>query len=528
MRPMIYLWKSTLKNQLKMSLRKPANLLAVIFVIAYFVMVLGSFSMFASNMKIQSVDMAPILGFFVVLYTPLNLATYARRKGIVFKKCDVNLLFTAPLPPKLIMLSAKVRSVWVDILVSLFVFLAGIIIFHIPSWKMLVYFLFTTVVRQVLESSLVLILYTSETLTKGQRKLISVGIYVILAAFILSVAIYILTHNLEVLSARKIMENGIFQMVPLIGWNVAFIFLLFSKATIVNVIGSVLYLLTALVLFVIAGKMKCEGGYYEDAMKFADDYEEALKKSKKGEAAVIGKKKKYQQKTIEYKGTGAKAIYYRQLLEYKKNRYFIFGLVSVLYLIFGVLIGIGAKVILEFEEMQEFKCLILPGVIAYIAFLTSGYRTKWAKELEQPLTFLIPDSAIKKLWYATLVEHMRGICNGLFITIPAAIGMELEPVYAILSILCCVLLNAGKVYTELLARFISGKNAIGFIYTILKLLFQGIFIVAGVVGAFLGGIFTGFIQMLPVMIGMNLALFVIAFIMALISSFLFERMDCAE
>lgn len=528
MKPMIYLWKTTFKNQVKMSLRKPANLLVVIIVMAYFVMILGSFSMIASDKKIQSVDMAPVLGFFAAFYSPLNLATYARRKGIAFKKCDVNLLFTAPLPPKLIMLFAKVRSVWGDILISLFVFLAGIIIFHISLWKMLVYFLFTTVVKQVLESSLVLILYTSETLTKRQRKLISIGIYVILAAFLLSVAIYILTHNLEVLSARKIMENEIFQMVPLIGWNVAFIFLLFSKATMINVIGSVLYLLTALVLFVIAGKMKCEGEYYEDAMKFADDYEEALKKSKKGEATVIGKKKKYLHKTIEYKGTGAKAIFYRQLLEYKKNRYFIFGLVSVLYLIFGVGIGIGVKVIPEFTKMQEFKCLILPGVIAYIAFLTSGYRTKWAKELEQPLTFLIPDSAIRKLWYATLVEHIRGICNGLFITIPAAVGMELEPIYAVLSILCCVLLNAGKVYTELLARFISGKNAIGFICTILKLLFQGVLVVAGVVGAVLGGIFTGFTQMLPVMIGMNVALFVIAFIMALISSILFERMDYAE
>lgn len=528
MRAMIYLWKTTFKNQLKMSLRKPANLLAIIFVIAYFVMILGSFNMLASDMKLQSIDIAPILGFFVVLYSPLNLATYARRKGITFKKCDVNLLFTAPLPPKLIMLSAKVRSVWSDILLSVFVFLAGIIIFHIPFWKMMVYFLFTTVVKQVLESSLVLVLYTSETLTERQRKQISIGIYVILAVFLLSVGICILTHNLEVLSARKIMENDFFQLVPLIGWNVSFIFLLFSKATITNVIGSILYLLTALVLFVIAKKMKCEGEYYEDAMKFADDYEEAMKKSKKGEATVVGKKKKYLQKTIEYKGTGAKAIFYRQLLEYKKNRYFIFGLVSVLYLIFGVGIGIAAKVIPEFTEAQEFKCLILPGVIAYIAFLTSGYRTKWAKELEQPLTFLIPDSAIKKLWYATLVEHIRGICNGLLITIPAAIGMELEPIYAVLSILCCVLLNAGKVYTELLARFISGKNAIGFIYSFLKLLFQGLFIVAGVLGGVLGGIFNGFNQMLPVMAGMNVSLLVLAFIMALISSLLFERMDYAE
>ena len=528
MKPMMYLWRTSFKNQLKMSLRKPANMLVVIFFAVYFLSMLWSITMISSDLKFQEVDIAPILSFFVVLYTPLNLATYARRKGIAFKKSDVNLLFTAPLPPKLIMLYAKLRTVWVDILFSVFVACAAVLIFQIPLWKALIYFLFTTVIKQVLETSLVLILYTSETLTERQRKLISISIYVILVIFVLSVGICILTNDFEVLSARKIMENAIFQMVPLIGWNVAFVFLLFSKATTVNVIGSVLYILTAFILFVVAKKMKCQGEYYEDAMKFADDYEEAIKKSKKGETVVIGKKRKYLQKSIEYKGTGAKAIFYRQLLEYKKNRWLIFSLVSVLYLIFGAAIGIGAKMIPEFAELGDIKYLILPGLMAYIALLTSGYRTKWATELEHPLTFLIPDGTIKKLWYATLVEHIRAFCDGLLFTIPAAIGMELELSYVLLSILCCVLLNAGKIYIELLVRFISGKNAVGIIYTLVKMVFETILIMAGVLGGFLGWIIGGLTQMLPVLLGTNAALFVTSLIMALISSFLFERMDCAE
>ena len=528
MKAMIYLWRTTFINRLKMTLRKPANLLVAIFYAGYFVIMLWSFTKIVREFELQPVDIAPILGFFVVLNTPLNLATYARRKGIAFEKSDVNLLFTAPLPPKLIMLFTKLRTVWADILLSFFVVCVGVVVFRIPIWKMLIYFLFTVVVKQMLETSLVLILYTSETLREGQRKLISAGMYAILAVFILSVGIFILTHDFEVLSARKIMESAFFQMVPLIGWNISFVFLLFSKATTINIIGSVLYLVTTLALFIIARKMNCQGGYYEEAMKFADDYEEALKKSRKGGVAVIGKKKKYLQKSIQYKGTGAKAIFYRQLLEYKKNRWFIFGLISVLYLILGVGIGIAARVIPDFSELQKEKCLILPGVMAYIAFFTSSYRTKWAVELEHPLTFLIPDGTIKKLWYATLVEHIRGLCDGLLITIPAAIGMGLEPIYAVLSILCCILLNAGKIYTELLARFISGKNAIGFIYSLLKLVLQTVLITVGVIGGFLGGLLTGFSKMLPVLVAVDICLFIVVLIIALLSSFLFERMDCAE
>lgn len=528
MKPMMYLWCTTFKNQLKMSLRKPSNLIATIFFAGYFFMMLWSFTISVGTFKLGTMDIAPVLGFFVVLYSPLNLATYAKRKGIAFKKSDVNLLFTAPLSPKFIMLSAKLRTVWADILMSVFVSCVAILGFHISFWKVLVYFFFTTVIKQILETSLVLILYTNETLTEKQRNLISVIIYIILGIFVLSVGACILKNDFQVLSARKIMENSFFQMVPLIGWNVAFVFLLFSEVTVINIIGSVLYLATAVALFIVARKMKCQGEYFEDAMKFADDYEEALRKSKKGEMAVIGKKTKYKQKSIEYKGTGAKAIFYRQLLEYKKNRWFIFGFSSVLYLVFGVALGITGKIIPDFIEVQELRYLIIPGIMAYIGTMISTKKTKWTSELEHPLTFLIPDGAMKKMWYATLAEHIKAFVDGMLITIPAAIGMGLEFDAVILTILCSVFLNAGNIYTELLIRFISGKNVVGVLYNLIKLVFEVILIGVGVIGGFIGWILGGFTRMNIVLVGVNIALFVVAFIMALFSSFLFERMDSAD
>ena len=43
---------------------------------------------------------------------------------------------------------------------------------------------------------------------------------------------------------------------------------------------------------------------------------------KKGIVNVsMGKKKKFREAQISYKGAGAKAIYYRQLLEYRKTKY---------------------------------------------------------------------------------------------------------------------------------------------------------------------------------------------------------------
>ena len=528
MKPMMYLWLTSFKNQLKKSLRKPTNLIATIFFVGYFLMILWSFVVMAEDMKFKTVDIAPLLSFFVVLYTPMNLATYAKRKGIAFKMSDVNILFTAPLSPKFIMLSAKLRTAWGDVMLGAFVACVGVLGFHIPVWKMLLYFLFTNVIKQILETSLVLILYTSETLTEKQRKLISGIIYAILAVFVLSIIACILTHDFQVLSASLIFENPVFQLVPLIGWNVSFVFLLFSEVTWANILGSILYFTTTALLFVIAKKMRCEGEYFEDAMKFADEYEEALKKSQKGEVAVIGKKTKYKQKSIEYKGTGAKAIFYRQLLEYKKSKWFIFSLSSILYLIFGLAIGIASKTIPDFIEEPEARYLIVPGFMAYISIMISANRTKWVSELEHSLTFLIPDGVFKKLWYSTLIEHIKALIDGMLITLPACIGMGLSPVSILLTILCCVLLNACKIYTELLVRYIAGKNVVGFLYTLVKLVIQGIQIVVGVLGGFLGWILGGFSQMNMVLAGVNIALFVVALIMATFSAFLFERMDCAD
>lgn len=60
---------------------------------------------------------------------------------------------------------------------------------------------------------------------------------------------------------------------------------------------------------------------YEDAAKFADDYAEMRRRKVNGEMVMsMGeKKKRFRRVKDTYKGTGAKAIFYRQLLEYKRK-----------------------------------------------------------------------------------------------------------------------------------------------------------------------------------------------------------------
>ena len=57
---------------------------------------------------------------------------------------------------------------------------------------------------------------------------------------------------------------------------------------------------------------------------------------------------------------------------------------------------------------------ILLGVVAYVALIMSGYTGKWESELKNPYIFLIPDSPLKKMWYATLMEHVKAICGRMY------------------------------------------------------------------------------------------------------------------
>ena len=279
-------------------------------------------------------------------------------------------------------------------------------------------------------------------------------------------------------------------------------------------------------MFLFAWKMKCTGEYYEDAMKFADDYQKMRENQKKGVASIPWKKKnKLRAASVEYKGAYAKAIYFRQMLEYKKNPTFIFGWNTLLC--FGL--GAAIAVISYFNDaVSEFgagKIFIVPAVVSYVVFVFSGYATKWSKELDNPYTYLIPDSPLKKVWYATKIEHMRAFVDGILVTLPGAVVLGLSPAMTILTVLLYVCLNANKLYYNMLADVLIG-NLFGNVgRSLVRMLFQGFAIgiaaVAAVAGGLLVGLEVGFFLMILVM-------GILTFAGATVASLSFNRMEVME
>ena len=239
----------------------------------------------------------------------------------------------------------------------------------------------------------------------------------------------------------------------------------------------------------------------------------------------FGKKKHFKTAEVVYKGSGAKAIFYRQLLEYKKSTFFIFGFNTLVSLIVGVGIAVVAVMTDMMAEAGFDRVFIIPGIMAYVIFIFSGYATKWSQELENPYTFLIPDRSIKKLWYATKMEHIRAVVDGILMTLPGAIVMKLSVLQTVLIILLYICLMANRLYYFMVADFLVGKILGNVGRTLVKLFFQGIAIGIGVLAAVLGGMFLGVEAGFVIMILVTLVLTMLG---ALVAALSFEKMEVME
>lgn len=460
MKALIYLYRTSFINRVKKALHKPVTYIYLVLGILYVVMMAFSFSTAFETWNLASPEgLVAILSGMTCVFLPSNIVTYAKRKGLLYRPWDVHFIFTAPFSPKTVLLYAQLKQLVMGFIISLFLTAAGIFFFEIPLWKMLLYFFMSFIVENLLETNMMILLYGNERLSEKTMKWLCRSLYLIIGFFV-AIGVFLYFDMKSMAFVGAFLEHPLLQCVPLIGWNIAFIRLLLLGPTVVNVTCTLLYCLTAVVFLILAIRMKCTGEYYEDAMKFADDYQEARKRQKKGEMVKVGgKKQKFRAASVRYKGRYGKAIFYRQLLEYKKNRFFVFGWNTLLCLILGV----GVAYLLKMETdipMEIKKYFIIPIVAAYITFLFSGYITKWEKELDNPYTYLIPDRPFKKLWYSTAIEHFRALVDGCLLVLPAAIVIGIPPGYVVLDIFIYICLQANKLYFSVLSLAVLG-NVLG-------------------------------------------------------------------
>lgn len=518
-----YLYRRVLANRIRKALHRPVTYVYIVIILFYLAVMPFSLSVMAEEFAVNTPGgMAGIMTLFAFWIIPGNLVAYAKRKGLVYRNSDIHFLFPAPVSPKRVLLYAHIRTLFMSVLLNVFGVICGAVVFHVAAWRLVLYFFFSLIVENVLEGCLMLLLYGSERIGERQRGLIVKAAYGLIGLLVVIGVCYYLRQGLSMRTLADFLRSDWVKMVPVIGWYISVIQLLFNGVTTVGIVGAALYLCLLAAVLTAAVRMKCTGAFYEDAIKFAEDYEEALAIQRQGGAKMrIGKKQKFGQATVRWKGTGARAIFYRQLLEYKKSRFFIFDVNTLFALAAGA--GIAWLYVREggFGEMDPY---VIPMVSAYFTFIFTTLSGKWGKELKSPYTYLIPDSAFAKLWNATAIQLIQCLVNGLLITVPGAIVMGMSPVRAALCVVACTVLASNKLYALAVAEVAVG----GVLGTTGKQLFQlfiqCIVIMMAVIGAFLGAMLGG-VTIAYLMLDVFLILFTAVFMV--IATLNFYKLETA-
>lgn len=488
MRALLFLWKRLWINYLKKALRKPTFYIYVVFIAFYVIMI--SISLQSMFVAPDSSMLAMILIGFSLLTIPGNLNSFAKRKGLLFRNSDIHFVFPSPIGPKTILVSTFLRTLVSRLLMCLILVAVGIFAFRIEVWRMLLYGLFSIGFQFTYEGCLAVILFASEKLGERGRKWIvglSYGVYALLAVI---VAVEYFRVGLGFQLATAFLESEALRLVPILGWYISVIMMIFIGPSVVTVIGCICYVVSFVLLLMTALRMQCTGEYYEDALKFADDYEEALQKQKKGKTVVaIGKKEKYGTAKITWKGSGARALFYRQLLEYKKTRFFIFDLMMLLHLAAGIIIGLVS--IFDAEGFGEVTPFILPLVGCYIIFIFTSINGKWANELCSPYTYLIPDNTLQKLLCVTGIQNIKNLISALLLMVPGGILIGLSPVIIVLGTVAYTLFAATKLYGHTMTEVVVGDTLGRFGQQMLEMLLIGLGLGAACLSALLGMMVSG-------------------------------------
>ena len=170
MNAVLYLYRKSLKNRLRIAFRKPVTYFFLILILFYLFVMPISLKMVVTQFSMDTPGgMAAVLTVLAFWVLPANMIAYAKRKGLVYRSSDVHFMFPSPISPKSVLLYAHLRTLTMQLLLNLFAVVYGSVLFHVELWRLAVYVVFSILVENVVEGCLMMLLYGSERLGEKRR-----------------------------------------------------------------------------------------------------------------------------------------------------------------------------------------------------------------------------------------------------------------------------------------------------------------------------------------------------------------------
>ncbi|MBD7913284.1 putative ABC exporter domain-containing protein [Clostridium cibarium] len=476
----IYLLKRNSINYIKSIKHKPSRIVPFIFYGFFiFLMILGSIKGSSNNSFVESRYFTGILTIVLILIFMYTLYSGVTRKNFRYTMSDVNIIFTSPIKSQNVLLYGFIKEIS-------FVFAFSIILlFQIPNLSNkfdfvnggIVIFVVLILLFFIILSSISLLIYGIFSKYSNLKEIaIKVIKYGSLLIF-LSLSYYIYTHsngNKFQFSIEFFNMNG-FNYIPIIGWTRAAIIQCLNGFNISIALYVGLLILTGIICITILYNFNLD--FYEDALPSAEQNEVAQSYRNSGFNSkelnkLQGTRKPFARRNakLNYSALYSKAIFFRHMLEYKKSGYYFLNILSGIYLIASIAVGLYLSVPLYGFLLFSIYMMVI-----------SSYTGKWSLDLSSHFIFLIPASSASKLFYSTLSSLIKYFVDGMILFIPCGIIMGSDPIEVIFSILAYTSFGAISIYGSVLNYKLFDKVSNQMMKGIFMLITLIVYVLPGVV-----------------------------------------------
>ncbi|KAF1297888.1 hypothetical protein BAU15_08260 [Enterococcus sp. JM4C] len=406
MKQLINLYFTKKKAKIRSMFAKPTSAIITLLVIA--IMAVGLFPLFkgTSNPPLDEVSVL-VIGIVSLVLMLFMFATFMlQRKQALFFEEDSYYLFIGPYTDKQILgytlIDAAFQSVMCALVITLLIFMGTIQLFTMPLGYILNLFV-TNTLAYFLLIVFTQYLYLKDLISGKKSKIRLYLVGAVVLAIVGFVAYNAVQNGLQMDDAiRGFVYQKEFYYVPFIGW---------AKSAFDTLNGNILGILIPYALFSVFSilfsilTVRAKGDFYEQAMVDALDYTEYYKR------AMAGKTEEANQKVVDssvnYKPY-AGAILSKNILVLKKTRKFF---KTNDFFSIAMVIGMGALI-------ANKNFMVYVGFAVCYLIMNVG-ESALEEDLKNNYIYLIPDSAIKKMFYALLIPVCKTLLMSVLMMLPA-------------------------------------------------------------------------------------------------------------
>lgn len=441
MQTMRYLLGHSIRNIPQRFKSKKHSFVTLLFVIVYLAVIPVLFNQVNLSFLKGQDNFTYLLSLGALVETPYIMYMFLVRKGITFKSADIHFLFQAPIPPKQIIIYGKNRNIIMNILTQFYLALIAFTVFKVKIGSCLIYIILSLAFGIVRDTSFAILLYGQDR-SKGTsaQKAVMAFIWIILGLLVVSLIRVMLTSEFGFSLIPAYFDSPLTMAIPVVGWEIALIHLCIMGPTSYTMILTLINVAFIVLLTLLAVKAECIGDFYGDAMEYTELYEAAIQKRKMGGIYKVGQKEHVRTAHVTYKKPYAGALFYKNLLQYKKKPMFIFSGTTVILMVLAVILALSKFRGDALFTFPVYMVLIL--ILSCILF--QGFGIQWKKDILSPYFTLIPDKPAKKIFNVVIWEYLKAFIEGAIfgLIIAAGVGIIYLPYVIPTALIYCAVRNS--------------------------------------------------------------------------------------